>query len=51
MTGRCTCVFPAQGRQVHLTADTDAIENVTFIACPPERRVRVDIPLRVRMRV
>lgn len=31
-----------------MTADTDAIENVTFIYCPPERNVRVDVPLKVR---
>lgn len=37
----------ALGRQVHMTADTDAIENVTFIYCPPERQVRVDVPLKV----
>ena len=37
----------ALGRQVHQRADTDDIENVTFIACPPERLVRVDVPLRV----
>jgi len=39
-----TCL---QGRQVHMTADIDAIENVTFIYCPPERQVRVDVPLKV----
>ncbi|KAL4423248.1 hypothetical protein ABPG77_000040 [Micractinium sp. CCAP 211/92] len=37
----------ALGRQVHMQADTDAIENVTFIYCPPERQVRVDVPLKV----
>lgn len=37
-----------QGRQVHMTADTDAVENVTFIYCPPERQVRVEVPLKVR---
>lgn len=37
----------ALGRQVHMRADTDAIENVTFIYCPPERQVRVDVPLKV----
>lgn len=31
-----------------MTADTDAIENVTLIHCPPERIVRVDVPLEVR---
>lgn len=30
-----------------MQADTDAIENVTFIYCPPERQVRVDVPLKV----
>lgn len=38
-----------QGRQVHMRADTDAIENVTFIYCPPERQVRVDVPLKVSL--
>jgi hypothetical protein len=38
---------PSQGRQVHMAADTDAIENVTFIQCPPERHVRVNVPLKV----
>ena len=38
---------PPQGRQVHMAADTDAIENVTFIQCPPERHVRVNVPLKV----
>lgn len=37
----------ALGRQVHMAADTDAIENVTFIQCPPERHVRVNVPLKV----
>ncbi|KAL4434348.1 hypothetical protein ABPG75_000789 [Micractinium tetrahymenae] len=37
----------ALGRQVHMRADTDAIENVTFIYCPPERQVRVDVPLKI----
>ncbi|PRW59407.1 50S ribosomal L25 [Chlorella sorokiniana] len=37
----------ALGRQVHMTADTDAVENVTFIYCPPERQVRVEVPLKV----
>eukprot|EP00887_Chlorella_sp_A99_P000673 scaffold5.g673.t1 len=40
----------ALGRQVHMRADTDAIENVTFIACPSERLVKVDVPLRRRWR-
>ncbi len=31
-----------------MTADTDAVENVTFIYCPPERQVRVEVPLKVR---
>lgn len=36
-----------QGRQVHLTSTTDAVENVTLLHCPPDRRVRVEVPLRV----
>jgi hypothetical protein len=41
-------VPPLQGRQVHMTADTDAIENVTLIECPADRPVRVEVPLKVR---
>ncbi|KAI3439005.1 hypothetical protein D9Q98_001417 [Chlorella vulgaris] len=37
----------ALGRQVHMAADTDAIENVTFVFCPPDRQVRVEVPLKV----
>jgi large subunit ribosomal protein L25 len=40
-------VPPLQGRQVHMTADTDAIENVTLIECPADRPVRVEVPLKV----
>ena len=32
---------------MHLTASTDDIENVTLLHCPPDRLVRVDVPLRV----
>lgn len=32
-----------------MTADTDAIENVTLMYCPPERVVRVDVPLKVSL--
>ena len=32
---------------MHLTAASDVIENVTLMHCPPERRVRIDVPLRV----
>ena len=39
--------FPALGRQVHIDAVTDEIENVTFIHCPPDRRVKVNVPLHV----
>ena len=31
---------------MHRTADTDAIENVTLIHCPPERIVRVNVPVK-----
>ncbi|EFN51725.1 hypothetical protein CHLNCDRAFT_139900 [Chlorella variabilis] len=37
----------ALGRQVHMTSTTDAVENVTFVFCPPERQVRVEVPLKV----
>lgn len=30
-----------------MTADTDAIENVTLMHCPPERTVKVKVPLQV----
>lgn len=30
-----------------MTAATDAIENVTLIHCPPDRRVRVNVPLKI----
>lgn len=39
--------YRALGRQMHLTAATDEIENVTLLHCPPERKVRVNIPLKV----
>ena len=32
---------------MHLTAASGAIENVTLMHCPPDRQVRVDVPLRV----
>lgn len=32
---------------MHLNAATDEIENVTFVHCPPDRKVRVNVPLRV----
>lgn len=30
-----------------MTSTTDAVENVTFVFCPPERQVRVEVPLKV----
>ena len=33
---------------MHQAADTDLIENVTLMHCPPERQVRVNVPLVVR---
>jgi large subunit ribosomal protein L25 len=39
--------FPALGRQVHMNAATDEIENITLMYCPPDRRVRVKVPLKV----
>jgi hypothetical protein len=38
----------AQPRQVHRNAVTDVVENVTFVHCPPERRILVNVPVRVR---
>lgn len=35
----------ALGRQVHVRADTDAVENVTFIACPEDREVSLEVPI------
>lgn len=34
-------------RQVHVNAVSDMVENVTLLHCPPDRRVLVDIPIRV----
>lgn len=39
-----------QGRQVHVTADTDRIENVTLIECSPSRTVKVFVPITVSRR-
>ncbi|KAL6770524.1 MRPL25 [Auxenochlorella protothecoides x Auxenochlorella symbiontica] len=39
--------YPAVGRQVHITADTDVVENVTLIHCPPDRHVKVAVPIQV----
>lgn len=39
--------FPALGRQVHMNAATDEIENITLMYCPPDRKVRVKVPLKV----
>ena len=39
--------YPALGRQVHMNAATDEIENVTLMHCPPDRQVRVQVPLRI----
>jgi large subunit ribosomal protein L25 len=39
--------FPSLGRQVHMHPATDEIENVTLMHCPPDRRVRVKVPLQV----
>uniref|UniRef100_A0A1D1ZRU9 Uncharacterized protein n=1 Tax=Auxenochlorella protothecoides TaxID=3075 RepID=A0A1D1ZRU9_AUXPR len=39
--------YPAVGRQVHITADTDVVENVTLIHCPPDRHVKVAVPIQI----
>jgi large subunit ribosomal protein L25 len=39
-------VVRALGRQIHVTASSAEPENVTMIAYPPERKVRVEVPLR-----
>ena len=32
---------------MHLNAATDEIENITLMHCPPDRKVRVNVPLKV----
>lgn len=36
-----------QPRILHVNACSDAIENVTLMYCPPDRRVKVEVPLKV----
>lgn len=36
----------AVGRQVHMTAASGAVENVTLLHCPPDRRVKLQVPLK-----
>ena len=38
------CVQP---RMLHVNSVSDAIENVTLMYCPPDRRVKVEVPLKV----
>lgn len=37
----------AVGRQVHMTASSGAVENVTLLHCPSDRRVKLQVPLKV----
>jgi hypothetical protein len=49
----CSNAFPLsvpaamQPRNVHVNAATDVVENITFMHCPPERTVKVDVPIEV----
>ena len=36
-----------QPRVIHINAVSDVIENVTFMWCPPERLVEVEVPITV----
>lgn len=36
-----------QPRILHVNSVSDAIENVTLMYCPPDRRVQVEVPLKV----
>lgn len=36
-----------QPRILHVNAVSDEIENVTLMYCPPDRRVKVEVPLKV----
>ena len=36
-----------QPRMLHVNSVSDAIENVTLMYCPPDRRVKVEVPLKV----
>ncbi|KDD74220.1 hypothetical protein H632_c1480p0 [Helicosporidium sp. ATCC 50920] len=42
-----TETWRALGREVHVRADTDVIENLTLIHCPPERMVNVPVPVLI----
>lgn len=39
--------YRAVGRQIHMDPATFFIENVTLMHCPPDRIVRVDVPIRL----
>ena len=36
-----------QPRVVHINSVSNLVENITFMHCPPERRVTVAVPVRV----
>ena len=40
-------IIRAVGRQVHIEAATGDVENVTLLHCPPERLVRVNVPVKL----
>ena len=44
---RLVCLQP---RLLHVNAVTDAVENVTFMHMPAERRAVFEVPVRVRCR-
>ena len=45
--GKACCLL--QPRLVHVNAATRAVENISFLHCPAERRVQVDVPVRVSL--
>ncbi|KAL3150318.1 hypothetical protein ABBQ32_000165 [Trebouxia sp. C0010 RCD-2024] len=41
--------LPVLPRVVHINAVSNLVENITFMHCPPERRITVPVPVQVRM--
>ena len=38
-----------QPRVVHVNSVSNLVENITFMHCPPDRRITVPVPVQVRM--
>ena len=36
-----------QPRVVHINSVSNVVENITFMHCPPERRIKVPVPVQV----